>query len=85
MLDAQHRTHTSVQMCVGAPYPFTTRYGSTLKSIDTNGDGAPDFYFGLLPDCGSAPCVLKRKQNEDCDAVIVVKAPGGSKDPAYRP
>jgi hypothetical protein len=85
VLDAQHRNYTSVQMCFGAPYPFTTRYGSTLKSIDTDGDGSPDFYFGLLPDCGTAPCVFKRKQNDDCDAVIVVKAPGGSKDPAYRP
>jgi hypothetical protein len=85
VLNAQHRSYTSVQMCFGAPYPFTTRYGSTLKSIDTNGDGSADFYFGLLPDCGTAPCVAKRKQNDDCDAVIVVKAPGGSKDPAYRP
>jgi hypothetical protein len=42
-------------------------------------------YYALLPDCGTAPCVAKRKQNEDCDVVIVTKAPGGSQDPAYRP
>jgi hypothetical protein len=72
-------------MCFGAPYPFTPRPGATLHAIDTNGDSAPDFYFALLPDCGTAPCVLKRNQNGDCDAVIVVKAPGGSRDPAYRP
>jgi hypothetical protein len=29
--------------------------------------------------------VAKRKQNEDCDVVIVTKAPGGSQDRAYRP
>jgi hypothetical protein len=84
-LSAQHRSVSSVQMCFGAPYPFTPRPGATLRSLDTNGDDAPDFYFALLPDCGTAPCVAKRKQNDDCDAIIVVKAPGGPLDPAYRP
>jgi hypothetical protein len=85
VLSAQHRSVSSVQMCFGAPYPFTPRPGATLRSLDTNGDGSPDFYFALLPDCGTAPCVVKRKQNDDCDAIIVVKAPGGPLDPAYRP
>jgi hypothetical protein len=84
-LSAQHRSASSVQMCFGAPYPFTPRPGASLHSLDTNGDGTADFYYALLPDCGAAPCVAKRKQNEDCDAIIVVKAPGGSQDPAYRP
>jgi hypothetical protein len=85
LISAQHRTTSSVQMCFGAPYPFTPRPGASLRSLDTNGDGAADFYYALLPDCGTAPCVAKRKQNEDCDVVIVTKAPGGSQDPAYRP
>jgi hypothetical protein len=85
VLSAQHRNASSLQMCFGAPYPFATRYGSTLTSVDTNGDGVADFFYGLLPDCGAAPCVAKRKLNEDCDGIIVVKAPGGPKDPAYRP
>jgi hypothetical protein len=85
LISAQHRSTSSVQMCFGAPYPFTPRPGASLHSLDTNGDGAADFYFALLPDCGTAPCVAKRKQNEDCDVVIVTKAPGGSQDPAYRP
>jgi hypothetical protein len=85
VMSAQHRSWSSVQMCFGAPYPFTPRPGASLHSLDTNGDGAADFYYALLPDCGTAPCVAKRKQNEDCDAVIVTKAPGGSQDPAYRP
>jgi hypothetical protein len=85
VLSAQHRSVSSVQMCFGAPYPFATRYGSSLTAVDTNGDSVADFFYGLLPDCGAAPCVAKRKLNEDCDAVIVVKAPGGSQDPAYRP
>jgi hypothetical protein len=85
LISAQHRTTSSVQMCFGAPYPFTPRPGASLHSLDTNGDGAADFYYALLPDCGTAPCVAKRKQNEDCDVVIVTKAPGGSQDPAYRP
>jgi hypothetical protein len=85
LISAQHRTTSSVQMCFGAPYPFTPRPGASLHSLDTNGDGTADFYYALLPDCGTAPCVAKRKQNEDCDVVIVTKAPGGSQDPAYRP
>jgi hypothetical protein len=85
LISAQHRSTSSVQMCFGAPYPFTPRPGASLHSLDTNGDGAADFYYALLPDCGTAPCVAKRKQNEDCDVVIVTKAPGGSQDPAYRP
>jgi hypothetical protein len=85
VLSAQHRSWSSVQMCFGAPYPFTPRPGASLHSLDTDGDGAADFYYALLPDCGTAPCVAKRKQNEDCDVVIVTKAPGGSQDPAYRP
>jgi hypothetical protein len=85
LVSVQHRTTSSVQMCFGAPYPFTPRPGASLHSLDTNGDGAADFYYALLPDCGTAPCVAKRKQNEDCDVVIVTKAPGGSQDPAYRP
>ena len=85
VLSAQHRSASSVQMCFGAPYPFTPRPGASLHSLDTNGDGAADFYYALLPDCGAAPCVAKRKQSSDCDAIIVVQAPGGSQDPAYRP
>ena len=85
VLSAQHRTPSSLQMCFGAPYPFATRHGSYLTSLDTNGDSVADFFYGLLPDCGAAPCVAKRKQNEDCDGIIVVKAPGGPQDPAYRP
>jgi hypothetical protein len=85
VISAQHRTTSSVQMCFGAPYPFTPRPGATLHSLDTNGDGTADFYYALLPDCGTAPCVAKRKPNDDCDVVIVTKAPGGSQDPAYRP
>jgi hypothetical protein len=85
VLSAQHRTPSSLQMCFGAPYPFATRHGSYLTSVDTNGDSVADFFDDLLPDCGAAPCVAKRKQNEDCDGIIVVKAPGGPQDPAYRP
>jgi hypothetical protein len=85
VLSAQHRSVSSLQMCFGAPYQFATRPGSYLTSVDTNGDSVADFYFALLPDCGTAPCVVKRKQNDDCDAIIVVKAPGGPLDPAYRP
>jgi hypothetical protein len=75
---------SSLQMCFGAPYTFTTRPGSTLTGVDTNGDSVDDFFYGLLQDCGSAPCVSSRNKKAG-NGVIVTQAPAGSKDPEYRP
>jgi hypothetical protein len=74
-----------LQMCFGAPYRFATRPGSTLTELDTDGNGTKDFFYGLLPDCGAPPCVSSRKKTNAGDGVIVTQAPGGTKDPAYRP
>jgi hypothetical protein len=74
-----------LQMCFGAPYTFTTRPGSTLTGVDTNGDSVDDFFYGLLPDCGAPPCVSSRKKTNAGDGVIVTQAPAGTGDPAYRP
>jgi hypothetical protein len=74
-----------LQMCFGAPYTFATRPGTTLTGVDTNGDSIADFFYGLLPDCGTAPCVSSRKKTNAGDGVIVTQAPAGSQDPAYRP
>ena len=74
-----------LQMCFGAPYTFATRPGTKLKGIDTDGIPGNDFFYGLLPDCGAAPCVSSRKKTNAGDGVIVTQAPGGTKDPAYRP
>jgi len=76
---------SSLQMCFGAPYTFATRPGSTLTGVDTNGDSVDDFFYGLLPDCGTAPCVSSRKKTNAGDGVIVTRAPAGTQDPAYRP
>jgi hypothetical protein len=85
LISAQHRTISSVPMCSARPTRSRPGRGASLHSLDTNGDAAADFYYALLPACGTAPRVAKRKQNEECDVVIVTKAPGGSQDPAYRP
>jgi hypothetical protein len=74
-----------LQMCFGAPYTFATRPGTPLTGIDTDGIPGNDFFYGLLPDCGAAPCVSSRKKTNAGDGVIVTQAPGGTKDPAYRP
>ena len=73
-----------LQMCFGAPYQFGTRPGSTLTGVDTDGDGVDDFFYGLLPDCGTPPCVSARNKTNAGDGVITTQAPGGSQDPAYR-
>jgi hypothetical protein len=86
VMNAQPNNGASfLQMCFGAPYPFATRPGSTLTGVDTNGDGVNDFFYGLLPDCGTAPCVSSRKKTNAGDGVIVTQAPAGTGDPAYRP
>ena len=74
-----------LQMCFGAPYTFATRPGTPLTGVDTNGDSVADFFYGLLPDCGTAPCVSSRNKTKAGDGVIVTQAPAGTQDPAYRP
>jgi hypothetical protein len=61
-----------LEMCFSAPYLFTTKSGGQAMT-------------GLLPDCGTAPCVASRKKNQAGDGIIVVQAPGGTLDPAFRP
>jgi hypothetical protein len=86
VMNAQPNNGASfLQMCFGAPYTFATRPGSTLTGVDTHGDSVNDFFYGLLPDCGTAPCVSSRKKTNAGDGVIVTRAPAGSGDPAYRP
>jgi hypothetical protein len=86
VMNAQPNNGASfLQMCFGAPYTFATRPGTPLTGVDTDGIPGNDFYFGLLPDCGTAPCVSSRNKTRAGDGVIVTLAPGGDKDPAYRP
>jgi hypothetical protein len=61
-----------LELCFGAPYLFTTKSGGQAMT-------------GLLPDCGTPPCVVSRKKNQAGDGIIVVQAPGGTQDPAFRP
>jgi hypothetical protein len=86
VMNAQPNNGASfLQMCFGAPYTFATRPGSTLEGVDTDGNGINDFFYGLLPDCGPAPCVSSRNKTNAGDGVIVTRAPASSLDPAYRP
>jgi hypothetical protein len=65
-----------LQTCFGAPHTFATRPGSTLTGVDTDGKGANDFFYGLLPDCGGRPCVSSRNKTKAGDGVIVTQATG---------
>jgi hypothetical protein len=86
VMNAQPNNGASfLQMCFGAPYTFATRPGSTLTGVDTNGDSVDDFFYGLLPDCGTPPCVSSRKKTNAGDGVITTQTPAGTQDPAYRP
>ena len=68
-----------LEMCFGAPYVFTTKSG-VPATPDPNGSG---LYIGLLPDCGSLPCVSARRKDRAGNGIIVAQTPPG--DPFYRP
>jgi len=61
-----------LEMCFAAPFQFPTKPG-------------PLAMLGLLPDCGSAPCVSKRSKTPAGQGLIEVQAPGGDKDPRFMP
>jgi hypothetical protein len=77
-----------LQLCFGSPEPFTTASGAPAivqGSFDWDSDGTADpVYVGLLPDCGVAPCVSKRRKTGAGDGVIEAKLPAGLGDPAMR-
>ena len=69
----------------GKTYHAPTCHLDVLDRVG-GGDGfAAGFFYGLLPDCGTAPCVSSRHKTNAGDGVIVTQAPGGTGDPAYRP
>ena len=67
-----------VNVCFGAPFVFPVKPG-TPKLQNFEG-----LNIGLLPDCGTPPCVADRK-SVGGGATIVVRAPGGDQDPRYGP
>jgi len=76
---------SSLQMCFAAPFTFPTRAGGAPQEADIDGDGAIDWYYATLPDCGTPPCVASRRKDRAGNGVIEVRAPAGAEDPAYRP
>ena len=67
-----------VNVCFGAPFVFPVKPGTPkLQSFE-------GLNIGLLPDCGTPPCVADRK-SVGGGATIVVRAPGGDQDPRYGP
>jgi hypothetical protein len=77
-----------LELCLGAPEPFTTKSGASAGAagtFDWDGDGvATPVYRGLLPNCGvvAPPCVSKRQKTGSGDGVIQALLPAG--DPAMR-
>lgn len=79
-----------LQSCLEAPYQFTPRPLTPLTAEDTDGDGTPDQWRGLLPDCLEVttglvfppPCVDARGTNPDGSRWIRTKLP--APDPLVR-
>jgi hypothetical protein len=66
-----------LEMCFGAPFMFAVKPNTPPLQQPT-----PGFFVGLLPDCGTPPCVSKRK-GQGGAGIIVAQAPGGDQDPRY--
>jgi hypothetical protein len=79
-----------IEMCFGAPEPFTVKPGTTrtVLNVDVDGDGVLDnWYEGLLPDCSPGfppPCVSSRKKTGSGDGVITATLPASGADPHMR-
>jgi len=67
-----------VNVCFGAPFVFLVKPGTPNRQTFAG------LNIGLLPDCGTPPCVADR-QSVGGGARIVVRAPGGDQDPRYGP
>ena len=78
MKDATDNGVAHVEMCFGAPFEFPVKAGTT-PSREQMQFG---LFVGLLPDCGTPPCVTKRK-GQGGGALIVAQAPGEPQDPRY--
>jgi hypothetical protein len=77
MKDSTDNGVAHLEMCFGAPFMFTVKPGTPPLQ-----NPAPGLFVGLLPDCGTPPCVSKRK-GQGGAGIIVAKAPGGDQDPRY--
>ena len=67
-----------LNMCFGAPFPFTNKFGRDAAFNPTL-----QLFVDLLPDCGTPPCVFKRNKTQAGQGVIQARAPGGDQDPRY--
>lgn len=77
MQDTTDNGVAHLEMCFGAPFMFAVKPGTPPLQ-----NPAPGLFVGLLPDCGTAPCVSKRK-GQGGAGIIVAQAPGGDQDPRY--
>jgi hypothetical protein len=75
-----------LELCYGSPQPFATKSGApavVAGSFDWDGNGTTEpVYQGLLPDCGTPPCVSKRQKVGSGDGLIEARLPAG--DPGMR-
>jgi hypothetical protein len=69
-----------LEMCFGAPFTFTVKPGTPPLQ-----QPQPGLFIGLLPDCGSAPCVSRRNKTKAGQGIIEVQAPGGPRTLATAP
>ena len=77
MKDSTDNGVAHLEMCFGAPFMFAVKNGTPPLQ-----NPAPGLFVGLLPDCGTPPCVSKRK-GQGGAGIIVAQAPGGVQDPRY--
>ena len=91
LMDAAHRSASSLKSCLIAPYSFnlglaSANGGSAPPIGDVDGDGNTDF-AGLLPDCGpkkdNLPCQLSATLDSKGNGVVVYVLPADPRDPSH--
>jgi hypothetical protein len=90
IMDARHRSATSLQTCLIAPYPFdlglASANGGTSPAVgDVDGDGNTD-YAGLLPSCHpvtpAPPCQVTAFADAQGNGIVVYDLPADPRDPS---
>ena len=93
ILDERHRSATSLQTCLIAPYQFNlgtaSGNGGQAQPLggDVDGDGHDD-YVGLLPNCNPVkpdpPCQVSAGTDAQGNGVVVYLLPADPRDPLGR-
>jgi len=81
---APNNAASATDICWAGPPGFAVKSGTpAAQPFDGDGDGIAELAKGILPDCGTPPCVSARRK-ENGDGIVVVEKPATTQDPYLR-